>query len=238
MSAVEEKYVGQGVKASFQGVGQAIKSTATRIGGLGSGFVTHVQDAANYMWTIIRTHPAFAGVASTGKGSIEPAAATTHPQIATNVQFRDISNGSDFASPGLNEYDMHTGSGSNEYFNFTIQQLGGTNSDGAIAYAISQGNQCLTMSGDQALLATCNPFSNSAQWWYADGTELMSGDGRCITEDPGLGRRYLVPCDGLNYFDNVTHKDDQFLISSTGGTLIPDTIAHWQADWKEYATQT
>lgn len=96
------------------------------------------------------------------------------------MQFRDIGNGSDFASSGLNEYDMHTGSGSNKYFDFTIQQLGGTNSDGAIAYAISQGNQCLTASGDQALLATCKPFSDSAQWWYADGTELMSGNGQCI----------------------------------------------------------
>ncbi|MBR7827226.1 hypothetical protein KDK95_12990 [Actinospica sp. MGRD01-02] len=241
LDKLSESYIEKGVTSTFRQAGGAVASVANRIGGLGSGFISYIQNAADWINTNVLVAAGWAGpvpVAYHGGASIVPAAVAT--KSATDVEIRAVADNWS-SDTGIDHQDLHSGSGTSEYYTWTITKLGGTNSDGAIGYAISQGNQCLTPSGgnySKVNLAACDWSRNSSQWWYFDGSEIMSTNGECLAEGQD-GNRWLSNCDGLNYVVNANSgaNDDQFLVTpSTHGTPYHDTVAAETADWKTYAT--
>lgn len=239
---LQESYVRDGVRATFQNAAKAIQSVPARIGGLGSGFTTYVDSAARWIWNNLSS-VAFGGVSQigyTGGGSIVPAMAVIKGvTTASPVQFRDLGHTGDKVGWPLTTYDLHSGTpGGSEYDTWDVHMVNGmiTNGDGAIGYTISQGSNCLTSTdnnGSNVWFAPCDSGDHT-QWWYADGDELMSYRGFCINEVPKTGR-WLTDCSGLNYLDDPSYKDDQFLMSPESGTYLPDTVANWKANWRTYA---
>ncbi len=242
LDKLQESYVRDGVRATFQNAGTAIQAVPARIGGLGSGFTTYVDSAARWIWNNLSSI-AFGGVSQigyTGGGSVVPAMAVIQGvTTASPVEFRDLGNSGDKSGSSVTSYDLHSGTpGGTEYDTWDIHMINGmvTNSDGAIGYTISQGSNCLTSTnnnGSSVWFVPCNSGDQS-QWWFADGDELMSSNGFCINEVPNTGR-WLTNCSGLNYLDSPSYKDDQFLMSPESGSYLPDTVANLTANWKIYA---
>ncbi|MER5791487.1 hypothetical protein ACFV23_13490 [Streptomyces sp. NPDC059627] len=248
LDSLSEHYIEQGVTSTLGEAGKAVTSVGNRIGGLGSGFITYMQNAADWINSNVLVAAGWwspvAGIGYTGGGSVRPATADGHGSVvqaaattksATNVEIRAVD---DSRHTGYDHTDLHSGSGSNEYYTWTITKLGYTNSDGAIAYAISQGNQCLNAAGSYSKveLATCDYATNSHQVFFMDGDELMAYNGECMDEGAD-GNRWLADCDGLNYetFAAQGDKDDQFIVTPPiDGTVYPDTITNWQNDLSIY----
>lgn len=241
LDSLAEKYVEQGVTSALGEAGSAVTSVANRVGGLGSGFVTYVQNAADWINTNVLQAAGWAGplpVAYHGGATFESASTAT--KSATPIRIRAVEDSYESVSGGESGEDLHSGSGTSEYFDWTITKVGYTNSDGAIGYAISQGNQCLNAAGSYAkvVLATCDYATNSQQVFFMDGDELMAYNGECVAEGQD-GNRWLSNCDGLNYVTDANGgaNDDQWAITGNGkGTAYPDTIANWQNDLSLYET--
>ncbi|WP_405726686.1 RICIN domain-containing protein [Streptomyces sp. NBC_01537] len=220
LDKLDEKYVGQGVRATFKDLGQVLKTVGKRIGSAGSTMVGSIQNAADYILTHATTW-AFP-VAYTGGGSIEPVIAEKRGQpIADGVQFRIPSHASGYDVHN----DLYSGSYNSPYYNWDVAETPHTNSDGAVGYLIGQGGNCLTNTSYNVALTPCN-YNDSRQWWFADGDELMSSNGKCLDEDATHQQRWAVSCDGLTYA--ASDKDDQFLITPPGGTYIPNTVSNWK----------
>ncbi|MEU9171594.1 hypothetical protein AB0D34_27975 [Streptomyces sp. NPDC048420] len=227
LDKLDESYVGKGVRATLQSAGQALKSVGARIGSAGPGMVGSIKNALNYI--MIHNWGAFP-VAYNGGGSIEPVIAEKRGQpIAGGVQFRVPSH----ASGSDVHDDLYSGSYNRPYYNWTVAETPHINRDGAIGYLIGQGSNCLTNTSYNVALKPCN-YNDSRQWWYADGDELMSSNGKCLSEDGTHQQRWAVSCDGLTYAANPGNKDDQFLITPPGGTYIPDTVFNWKSHISVY----
>lgn len=227
LDKLDESYVGKGVRATLQSAGQALKSIGARIGSAGPNMVGSIKNALNYI--MIHNWGAFP-VAFIGGGSIEPVIAEKRGQpIADGVQFRIPSH----ASGSDVHDDLYSGSYKTPYYNWDVAETPHINSDGAIGYLIGQGSKCLTNTSYNVALTPCN-YNDSRQWWYADGDELMSSNGKCLSEDGTHQQRWAVSCDGLTYSANPGNKDDQFLITPPGGTYIPDTVFNWKSHISVY----
>ncbi|WP_158013125.1 hypothetical protein [Streptomyces sp. Root369] len=139
LDKLDEKYVGQGVKATFKSIPQVLKTVGNRIGSAGSAMVSSISAATNFMIT----HPSVWGVfpsAYTGGGSIEPVIAEKRGQpIADGLQFRAASHIS--GSPVHD--NLWSGAHTNPYYNWDVAETPHYNKDGAVGYLIGQGNSCL-----------------------------------------------------------------------------------------------
>ncbi|TDT97443.1 hypothetical protein EDD99_5578 [Streptomyces sp. 846.5] len=190
--------------------------------------VGSIQNAADYILTHATTW-AFPA-AYTGGGSIVPVIAEKQGQpIADGVQFRIPAHASGYDVHD----DLYSGSYNTPYYNWDVAETRHTNSDGAVGYLIGQGGSCLTNTTYNVALTACN-YNDSRQWWFADGDELMSSNGKCLDEDATHQQRWAVSCDGLTYTANPNNKDDQFLITPPGGTYIPDTVFNWKSHISVY----
>lgn len=228
LDKLDEAYVGRGVRATFKSIGTAIGAVGKRIGSVGPAMVGSINNAAEYILTHT-TAWAFP-TAYTGGGSIEPAIAEKRGQpIADGVQFRIPSH----ASGSDVHDDLYSGSYNSPFYNWDVAETPHYNSDGAIGYLVGQGSKCLTNTTYNVALTPCN-YSDSRQWWFADGDELMASNGKCLAEDATHVQRWAVSCDGLTYAANPENKDDQFLITPPGGTYIPDTVFNWKSHISVY----
>jgi hypothetical protein len=229
LDKLDEKYVGQGVRATFKQLGNVLKTVGNRIGSAGPAMVGSIQNAADYILTHA-TAWAFPA-AYTGGGSVEPVIAEKRGQpIADGLQFRIPHN----ASGADVHDDLFSGNWNHPYYNWDVAETPHTNKDGAVGYVIGQGNQCLgyTSSG-YAVLKTCN-YNDHTQWWFVDGDELMADTGKCMAEVENAQSRQMVSCDGLNVRANPQVRDDQFIVTPPGGTFIPDTVGNWKSHLSYY----
>ncbi|MFF1305546.1 hypothetical protein [Streptomyces sp. NPDC058307] len=229
LDKLDEKYVGQGVRATFKELGNVLKTVGNRIGSAGPAMVGSIQNAADYILTHATTW-AFPA-AYTGGGSVEPVIAEKRGQpIADGLQFRIPSHatGSDVHD------DLWSGSWNSPYYNWDVSELPRYNGDRAVGYLIGQGNNCLGYTSQgYVVLKGCNA-NDSTQWWFVDGDELMANNGKCMDEVENASERLLVSCDGLNYQANPNNKDDQFIVTPPGGTYIPDTVGNWKRHLSYY----
>ena len=229
LDKLEEKYVGEGVRATFKSAGQALKAVGNRIGGAGSSMVGSIQYALEYVF-MHATSWAFP-VGYTGGGSFEPVIAESQGNpIADGLQMRIPSSASGWRDV---HDDVYSGTYNRPYYNWDFAETPHTNGDGAVGYLIGQRNNCLTNNNGTVVLSRCN-YNDSRQWWFVDGDELMSSSGQCLDEDGTGQQRFAVSCDGLTYAANPNNRDDQFLVTPPGGTFIPDTVTNWKNHLSAY----
>ncbi|MFJ9149237.1 hypothetical protein ACIRP7_14435 [Streptomyces sp. NPDC102270] len=228
LDKLDEKYVGQGVRATFKELGNLLKTVGNRIGSAGPAMVGSIQNAADYILTHATTW-AFPA-AYTGGGSVEPVIAEKRGDpIADGLQFRIPHN----ASGADVHDDLFSGNWNHPYYNWDVAETPHTNKDGAVGYLIGQGNQCLGYTGGYAVLKTCN-YNDHTQWWFVDGDELMADTGQCMGEVENAQSRMMGSCDGLNVRANPENFDDQFIVTPPGGTYIPDTVSNWKSHLSYY----
>ncbi|MFI6439869.1 hypothetical protein [Streptomyces sp. NPDC050759] len=229
LDKLDEKYVGQGVRATLKDLGNVLKTVGNRIGSAGPAMVGSIQNAADYV--ITHTTAWAFPVSYTGGGSVEPVIAEKRGQpIADGLQFRIPSH-----STGSDVHDnLWSGNWNSPYYTWDVAETPHTNRDGAVGYLIGQGNSCLGYtSAGKVVLKSCN-YGDSTQWWFMDGDELMSNSGKCVDEVENASERLLVSCDGLNYRADPNTKDDQFIVTPPGGTFIPDTVGNWKSHLSYY----
>ena len=207
-----------------------------KIGGLGYQAVQYVQNASDYIYNnFIQYMSSFSGVDYQGGRSIKPVLDSSGgAPVANSVQIRDIGNAPDVYGSNDNTYDLHSSNG-NPYYNWDVEALiNVSNDDGAQGYLIAQGNYCLTHDDTtySSVYGTPCNVNDYHQWWFVDGTELMATNGKCINQTNSA--MWLSDCDGLNYYDNPSAHDDQFMITVPIGSAIPANIDMWQNDWKVY----
>lgn len=227
LDKLDEKYVGQGVRATFKELGNLLKTVGNRIGSAGPAMVRSIQNAVNYVMG--HNFGAFP-IAYTGGGSVEPVIAEKRGQpIADGLQFRIPHNASGSPVPDNLWSGVHT----HPYYNWDVAETPHTNKDGAVGYLIGQGNSCLGYTGGYAVLKTCN-YNDHTQWWFVDGDELMADSGKCMGEVENAQSRQMGSCDGLNVRANPQNFDDQFIVTPPGGTYIPDTVFNWKSHISYY----
>jgi hypothetical protein len=230
LDKLQESYVEKGVKDTFINLGTYIRSIATRVGGLGSGFIEYMQSFANFMDN--RTLGMFPS--SYGGGAGFEAASVARPAGAccgsgAILQFR-ADYAADYTYPVHD--DLWSGSWNTPYYNWRVTRTGTSNGDGAIGYALSQNNNCLTDTGYFVTLTPCS--ANPDQTWYMDGDELMSYAGNCLDEWAYAHYRVTNSCTALSAQDNVAADDDEFVPTPLGTDFIPDTVSNWQRHLSTY----
>lgn len=236
--ALTESYAEHGVAETWNGIWQAIQSTANRFSGLGSTYSGYMGDMASWIWNnVISMQPGF--VAYHGGASVEPVISPNgDPNVAYGLQFRDMGNYDDQYGWDDDDNDMYSGSSSNGDYNWDVELTGSLNGDGAYGYEIAPtgGNWCLEddggQVGDQVYYANCAQYNHN-QYWYYDGDEWESSAGNCLNETPS--GFYMATCDGITYQDDLSYKDDQFIPSPENGSSLQTSYQEWENNWQIYA---
>ena len=223
LSAAEEHYVERGVRATFQSFGNAIRGFVTRYASTG----TIMADVSQEL-TAIAGQSIFAGAASTGHATFEPALAPTSGQaIAGPVWIKTESDGGDSSVTSDNLAE-------NNNAQWTMQELA-ANSIGDVGYRLAQGNNCLTNQGNlkvPTMVACASSGSTlTKQTWYMEGQRLISSTGDCLSAY--IGQVAYACSRDIDTSNNNYYSTNLIEVTPVGGNWTPgEDVNYWHSNWK------